>query len=325
MESKGDPIFHVFYGAGGVKLDVTFDVLLRCCESTAIDIPGANGEQDALFSDPIVGVVKHITIQENDQTRVFEPQQPVHYTCELNGEVLRYANVLRAKDITGEDFAMQLVTAIYARSEGCMLKVGARLGVPQLLLEANNIKTTVVEADHSRALQFARRLSSQSKVVVRPCALAYQPVLLVGSHLESIDAMQSALIPQHNATVMLHSGPGVVSQYEEKQNTMTTPLPSLMATDFGLQRRTLRELEEAQDHVAFDTLVFDSQRAFQFLLSDAAPMLLQHAKTVIVGVKVPHHHTSSNYVRTQMTKFGFQLNKTFAYRNTFEICVWRAK
>ena len=321
MEAKGDSVFRVYYGSGCVNIDVTFDTLLHCCQSTTIDIPGTNREQDALFSDPLHGVTKHISIQENDQTRAFTAEVPVHYQCLMNGEMLRYANMLRKKNMSGENFAMQLVTAMYAPSEGCLLKVGARYGVPQPVLIANHVQATIVEADYNRALM----LAAETEFTVRPLALAYQPIVLVGSHLESLDALQSAINPQNNNTVVLHDNNSTdVSKTEEtKSISSNSTLPSIMSSDVGLQRRTLLELEEAQNNTVFETLVFDSLRAFESLLREAAPMVLRHAKHVIVGSKIPQHRAFTPYVNTQMGRFGFKLHKTFAYRTTFEVNVWR--
>lgn len=324
MEAKGDGVFRVFYGTPNVRMDVTFDTLLRCCQGTMIEIPASNGEQDALFSDPLFGVVKQISIQENDQTRVFEPQQLVRYTCQLNGELLRYASLLRPDQDNGVDFAMQLVTAMYAQSDGFLLKIGAKFGVPQIVFASNNIRATVLDADYNCASTLGRKLVPRSTVTVRPCALSFQPVILTGSHLESLDAVQSASDPQHNNTVRLHSGPIDVMELEHKStNTINISLPSLMGGDeIGIQRRTLTDLEDVQKY-AFDTFVFDSQRSLDFLLRQAAPMLLCNVKTVIVGIQVPKHRAFGNYVQTQMDLFGFRMHKTFVYRNSFEIVVWR--
>lgn len=327
MEAKGDSVFRVFYGAGGVNIDVTFDALLQCCQSVTLDIPGTNREQDMLFSDPYHGVTKHIMIQENDQTRAFEQDQPVHYVCQLNGEMLRCASILRKKGMSGEDFAMQIVTSMYAQAHGCLLKIGARFGVPQKILSENNIQTTVVEADYNRALLLA---AVATNVIVRPCALAYQPIVLVGSHLESLDTLQQHTIkPPNGQTVMLHdkATPDGFSQVpphlEYKSMSSNSTLPSILSSDIGLSRRTVEELEQGQNASVFDTLMFDSLRSFEFLLRDAAPRLLIHAQTVIVGVKIPQHRVFCAYVATQMTGFGFELRQTFAYRNTFELHVWR--
>lgn len=322
MEAKGDAVFRVFYGARNVNMDVTFDALLHCCKGTVLDIPGSNADQDQMFSDPMVGVVKHVSIQENDQTRVFEPNQPVRYTCAVNGELLRYANLLQDKRMDGSDFAMQLVTSMYAQSDGFLLKIGTKFGVPEVVVASNHIRATVLEADYNRALLFAGKLKSRSPVAVRPCALAYLPVILSNNHLESLDAAQTALHPGHNQTVTLHSGPNSVQQQPTEQTNM---LPSLFGKDeIGLQRRTIMELEEVQSH-PFDTLVFDSQRSLEFLLRQAAPMVLRNALTVIVAVKIPAHAAFGNYVQAQMPRFNFYLHKTFYYRNHLEFVVWKRR
>ena len=321
MEAKGDAVFRVFYGAGGVNMDVTFDALLHCCKGTLLEVPGSNGDQDQLFSDPIVGVVKRVSIQENDQISLFEANQPIRYTCAVNGELLRFTNLLQTNQKDGADFAMQLVTSMYAQSDGFLLKIGTKFGIPEAVFAMNHIRATVLEADYNRALTFAAKLTPRTHVAVRPCALAYFPVILANNHLESLDAVQTAVQP--GQTVRIHSGPNVVQQ-PQQQNTSDI-LPSLLGKDeIGLQRRTVLELEEAQSH-EYDTLVFDSQHSLEFLLRQAAPMVLRNAVTVIVAVKIPGHGAFGGYVQAQMPKFNFYVHKTFYYRNHLQIVIWKRR
>lgn len=145
MEEKKQPcMFRALYGAKETQLDITFDVLNICCEGSDIIIPGTNEIQDQLFSDPLVGTVKHITIQENDQIIPFEPGIDVHYSCVTNENLFKWAEVLRKCEIETLSFAVQIVMCLHCEfgPQNAIAQIGMRFGVPDYL--AKNAPITVV-------------------------------------------------------------------------------------------------------------------------------------------------------------------------------------
>lgn len=310
MENKGDVPFHVYYGANGVDIDVTFDTLQAFAEGNQLRIPGQNKILDLFFSDPLHGVAKRIRLEDGDERHTFEANVWVHYKCTFNGPLFAIADTLRAnEDIRDLDFAMQTVLALSCKPQTKLLKIGARYGMTFATKEAD-INLTVLEADYETVMRAA---SANRSARFRMCAsaFAYKDVILKGRKLVSLDACQQELAP---TPVMLHSSTLEVKQLPQQH--------SVLSNELGLKRDTLETLQ-AKVGFKFDTIAFDGCTSLADVLRDAAPLVLRHVQTLIVCVNLAHREARS-YVHNQLTIFKFRNVAMHPYRNTHMFEVWQA-
>lgn len=309
MERKGDSRLHVFYGANHVALDVTFDVLQKCCQGSTIFIPGTNDKQDKLFSDPLVGTIKHITIQENERQRVFEPNTDIEYTFELNGELFKHAQQLRKqKNLPPVDFAMQLVMNLYCNVEqGPVLKIGAKYDVPQQYL-SSHVPIVVVEHDVERCVSMTNnhKHTDVNHLMIEHSAFAYAPAAIVKSKVVALES----IFPQHQI-VTLHN-----DRFVDVKSEDANPLQD----SYGCSRTDLAKIQDT-NHVVYATLVFDSDTSLVLALQQAAPRLLLHATTVIVCCN-KQRTTNISYIDNTMRTFRFNLRNQFVYRAERVFQVW---
>ena len=174
METKEDAKFFVFYGTSHKQMDITFDVLLKCCKGKTIHIPGTNQKQDELFSDPYPNVIKTISIQGNENITQFplSVEKDVVYDCELNGDFLRFANLLRKENMDPFEFALQIIINCYCQPGCDVLKIGMKYNIPIL----NHFKLFQIEANQSQC-----KTSHTSNTFG---ALAYHPVVILNGKVQ---------------------------------------------------------------------------------------------------------------------------------------------
>jgi FkbM family methyltransferase len=261
----------VLYGTTKACIDVTSIVLEKCVKKNIAFIPNGDCNRANLFTDPYVGILKSIFIDNGGVSNEYNHTKPIYidmsnnkiYTDNIPDEIYSIFNTPEHVRIKLEnihkhlkldfgtfehEFPEQLMATNYLTGDEKVLEIGANIGrnslvIAYILNKQNNTNFVTLECDENISKQVIHnRDINNLTFFVEPSALSKRRLIQRGweTIVSDVD----------------------VNGYKQV-NTITLP-----------QLRDKYKIE-------FDTLVLDCEGAFYYILLDT-PEILDGIKTIIM-------------------------------------------
>lgn len=283
----------IFYGTSHYSIDVTEICFTKLNKNNTIIIPSGDHKRASYFTDPLVGTVKKIIIENNEYDQFMMLYIKDNKITAINeNDVIDKLNRLHSSlkikyGSFQEELPEQKMTVRFLTGNEKVLEIGGNIGRNSLIISSIVKELVVLETSPVIANQLKEnRDLNKFSFPIENSALSNRRLIQKGWDTIPSDT--------------LHNGYQWV-------NTINLE-----------QLKTKYEIE-------FDTLVLDCEGAFYYILMDM-PQLLNHIKLIIMENDY-HDLSKKQYVDEILTKNGFSTIYTESggwgpcYNNFFE--VWK--
>jgi FkbM family methyltransferase len=250
------PKMNFYYGIENNYLDITEKVKSSCINSNNILVlPADDGHRAAIFTDPLVGIPKHVMMKdEQGNVTIYPGNQPVCSRIDNGRNVIDELGAVHSKlkcmfGSVLEEYTEQLMARIFVNPNDTVLEIGGNIGRNSLNLATivDNSKLVVLETDPNISRQLIQNRDLNGFTFhVEDSALSYRKLVQRGWDTyprESVD-------------------PNALSAYTEVKTI------------------TFEELE-AKYNVKFDTIVADCEGALYYIFMDN-PHVLDNVKLIVM-------------------------------------------
>ena len=293
----------IFYGIKNKNIDVTNVCFSKLIKNNIIKIPSGDNNRAALFTDPLVGILKSIFIEHDNKFMQY------NFTNEITINLINnIITTITAKDINDKlkiihsklsikhgslnnEVPEQKMVVKYLTGNEKVLEIGGNIGRNSLIiahiLEENQKNLVVLETDNNIANQLIENRDLNKFTF----------------HVEKSALSKRNLIQKGWDTIESNK---LLDGYK-KVNTIT--------------------LEEfySKYNIQFDTLVLDCEGAFYYILMDM-PEILDNVKLIIMENDY-HDISKKHYIDSILKKNNFYVDYVKSggwgpcYSNFFE--VWK--
>jgi FkbM family methyltransferase len=303
----------ILYGANNTYIDITGTVFKKCLTDTGIVIPSGDDLRAQLFTDPYIGILKHIIIKYNNNEYVFHSNNEISITFPSISEQLNNLNnftnlkywwdnkgkfIIDTSQKLGElhsrvklkygnikDELVEQFMAITNLNENAkVLELGSNVGrntiiISTILKDSKNLVT--LESDPDIANQLCENLQLNN----------------ISTNIEASALSSTRLIQKGWYTVPLEEGIPITDDWKE------------------ISTITYDELMKKYN-IAFDTLVADCEGALFYILRDY-PQLLDNMNLLIIENDY-NEIENKQFVDSVFISKGFK--RTFVYKGGWGPC-----
>jgi len=265
------------YGTTTQNIDVTSICMNRLLVNGTIIIPSSDHLRAFFFSDPVVGALKSVFINntgyDHTKTIYVNTETFAATACDPANKLRGYQAPLKIKYGTfQEENPEQEMAAIYIRGEEKVLEIGGNIGrnsliIANILKKKNNNNFVVMECDKNISNQLANNRDLNGfDFKIESSALSKRKLIQKGWDTIVSDIVLNGYKPVDTITF---------ADLTQKYN------------------------------IVFDTLVLDCEGAFYYILMDM-PEILDNI-TLIIMENDYHNITPKNYIDTVLKERKFSV------------------
>lgn len=257
-------MLQILYGIAGNYADITEIALNKCVNQNQLVIPSNDCVRAAIFGDPIFGTLKHIRVNLDNQTTIYDHTQlcivdlsSFEMGTTLNDDLTlitdpaeKLARIHRQLKFSGgnirDEYIEQIMAVSYLKPDAVVLELGSNIGRNSLII--------------------ATLLNNQRNFVTLECDPESYRILLNNRD-------------QNNYT--FHAENAALSYQKLIQKGWDTiPSETVLPGYFSVNTITYEELQ-IKYGLYFDTLVVDCEGALYYILKDR-PSILDNITTIIM-------------------------------------------